>query len=261
MPFIGGSINISHNHSLTSIIQLNNIDSVSGRFLIIDNDALINLSGLNNVSFISGDLHIGGNDGLTSLSGLNSVTNIAGGLIIRQNNALVNLNELFNISNIAGDLEVKQNSSLTSLTGLDNIEAASIENLKISSNLSLTTCDVESICSYLAAPNGEIEIFSNASGCNSQTEVEEACDEAAVSDITFASTISLYPNPASQKLHIKVCKGIKIKEVFIYNQFGQKVLIENLITNIIDVSILERGSYIIELVTEEYKIREKLIIK
>ena len=67
------------------------------------------------------------------------------------------------------------NDALTSLMGLDNIESNSIEDLIIYGNGCLFTCEVQSICDYLASPNGTVNIHDNAIGCNSQQEVEEEC--------------------------------------------------------------------------------------
>ncbi|HEY9115011.1 MAG TPA: T9SS type A sorting domain-containing protein, partial [Bacteroidales bacterium] len=67
------------------------------------------------------------------------------------------------------------NPLLTSLTGIENIDAQTIDSLSIIGNSSLSTCDVQSICDYLASPNGSINIYGNASGCNNPAEVASNC--------------------------------------------------------------------------------------
>ena len=47
--------------------------------------------------------------------------------------------------------------------------------LIITDNENLSSCDVQSVCDYLASPNSSVSILWNAPGCNSQQEVEEAC--------------------------------------------------------------------------------------
>jgi hypothetical protein len=80
------------------------------------------------------------------------------------------------------------NPALTSLTGLENIDAGSISSLHIENNYLLSTCEVQSICDYLVAPNGTISIYGNAPGCNSQQEVEEACEIHCLPEgITFTT--------------------------------------------------------------------------
>lgn len=70
---------------------------------------------------------------------------------------------------------INSNQSLTNLYGLDNIAAGSISGLNISANSSLSNCQAQSICNYLAAPNGVVDIFGNAAGCNSPPEVAGNC--------------------------------------------------------------------------------------
>ena len=67
-------------------------------------------------------------------------------------------------------------------------------------------------------------------------------------------------NPASTKLFISTKNGEPINEITIYNQLGQKVLHEKRVIDKIDVSTLEQGLYIIEIVSSNLKVREKLII-
>lgn len=65
---------------------------------------------------------------------------------------------LIALTSIEGDLFIIGNASLTSLAGLDKIDAGSISDLYIREYTLLSTCAVQSICDYLAAPNDEVEI-------------------------------------------------------------------------------------------------------
>ena len=73
--------------------------------------------------------------------------------------------------------------------------------------------------------------------------------------------IKIYPNPATNKLTISTDNETPIKEAVIYNQLGQKVLQVKPPNSSIDISMLESGVYIIELITDEYKIRQKLMVR
>jgi hypothetical protein len=84
---------------------------------------------------------------------------------------------------------------LTSLSGLDNIIAASISDLVIKANSSLSKCEVKSICDYLADPTGTIQISDNAYGCNNPQEVEDACDTITLVNINRTDKLILSPNP------------------------------------------------------------------
>ena len=262
---IGWGLGISYNAALTSLTGLNNVTSigagVGAGVGIMGNAALTSLTGLDNVTSIGGGLAIGDNPVLTSLSGLDNLTSIPGLLYIWNHSALTSLTGLANVTSIGGELGIVGNDVLTSLMGLDNIDAASIDSLRIYNNISLSTCEVQSVCDYLASPGGTIDIYNNAPGCNSQQEVEEACATIAMEEITFEDEFSIFPNPAKDVLTISSKNGLRIDEIVIYNQIGQKVLHAKRLTNSIDVSMLQPGMYMVEIVSNDLKFREKVIIK
>ena len=113
---------------------------------------------------------------------------------------------------------------MTSLAGLDDIDAGSITNLKITNNNSLSTCEVQSICDYLASPNGTIEISDNATGCDNQAQVIAACEAIGVEEIVSEECYSIFPNPVADRLtlnyHLTEPSFVQCE---IYNCFGQKV--------------------------------------
>jgi len=175
------------NPALTSLTGLNNLTSIGGILQMTDNNSLPSLSGLENLTSIGGDVMIGSyydgnsyNDSLTSLTGLDNVTSIGGYLAIAHNIAL------------------------TSLLALDNIDGGSINGLHIRENNSLSTCEAQSVCDYLASPNGDIEIHSNAPGCNSPEEVEEACGIVGINRLQAAGfRLQVFPNPSYGKFEFK----------------------------------------------------------
>jgi hypothetical protein len=147
---------------------------------------------------IAGDVTIQGS-GITNLNGLSILTSIGGNLWIYSSDALASLTGLEGLTSIGGPLGISGNNSLTSLSGLENIAAGSIADLSITSNLSLSTCQVQSICDFLAAPNGTVSISNNAPGCNSPEEVLEACavgvGESAIG--SQQSAVIINPNPTN----------------------------------------------------------------
>jgi len=223
---IGGGLHISSNNALISLTGLEGLNTINGGLIIMDNDVLTSLTGLENLSSIGGNLGIYYNATLTSLSGLENLSSIGGGLGITQNITLASLAGLDNINSIGGGLGIKGNHSLTSLTGLNNLSsiggglfiggseiyygnssltdisgledlaAGSIENLEIGYNISLSNCDVQSICDYLASPNGTIFIAGNAPGCNNQQEVQEDCDSITfIGELIPKNSFIISPNP------------------------------------------------------------------
>jgi hypothetical protein len=261
---IGGNLSISSNPSLVSLSGLGGLTSIGGSFYLDNNNSLINFEGLENLNSVSGDFDIGyiesGNSSLTSLNGLNNLDSIGGRLWITSNPQLTNLTGLENLTDLGGDLWIEGNYSLSSLQGLDNINAFTISNLFIFSNSNLYNCDIQSICEYLASPNGTITIEDNNSGCNSPEEVETAC-LTTVEEIKTGNGIIIIPNPSNDKITVSIPNGVTIVEVVIYNQTGQKVLQEKLVKNTLDISKLQKGIYIIELRSNENTIMKKLVIE
>ncbi len=208
---IGGDLLFKRMNALTNLSGLENLTAIDGSLIIGapysggpygNGTSLVNLSGLDNLIFIGGHLEVIDNYALISLSGLINLTSIGGGLEIMSNSALTNLTGLANLNSVGEGIIIggiywdSGNPSLTSLSGLDNIEAGSINYLNILSNTSLSSCAVQSICDYLASPNGGIWIWSNAPGCNSQQEVQEACDSiTSVGELNFEKKFTISPNP------------------------------------------------------------------
>ncbi len=258
---IGETLRIYMNSALASLSGLDNLNTVGGNLRITNNTVLNDLSALNNITSVPENLRIYMNDALTNLSGMENITTVGDNLRITNNIALTNLSALNNLNSIGGELAVDNNDALISIVGLENIDAASITELTIRHNLSLSTCEVLSVCNYLTTPNGDISIHDNAAGCNSKDEVNEACNNLGISDLNSELDFSIYPNPAGKEISIKMPNEVVIEEISIFNQLGQKVLNINQPTNSINISMLGQGIYVVEFTTENIKTRRKLIIK
>jgi hypothetical protein len=113
---------------------------------------------------------------------------------------------------------------ITNLASLENISPNSIESLKISSNENLSSCEAESICSYLASPGCQAEITDNAPGCNSFEEVSVVCNPGGYDEAIIAKDYAVYPNPFRQAVIIEY-KLVDNSEVIItiFNQLGQEI--------------------------------------
>lgn len=287
---IGGGLEIRLNEVLTSISALGNLTSIGAHLWIGGNYILPNLEGLEGLTFIDGYLEVTYNYALLNLSGLDNMTSIGGYLYIRDNDDLVNLTGLDNLNSIGESMEMRNNDALedltaleglnsigaefriwdndilTSLYGLDNIEANSISDLYINDNASLSICDIESVCGYLADPSGAVYIQNNASGCADQEEVEEACFNE-IEEIEGNNTFSISPNPCSDFITLKVTisdPGIVLFEFF--DLTGTKVKsisdsdgIKGIYETEIDFSDLSAGIYFCVITTKDGKINRKII--
>ncbi len=259
VTYIGQTTRIYMNSALTSLSGLDNIVAIGQNLRITNNDVLSDISALSNLTTVGENLRIYMNPALTTLSGLDNVNSVGDNLRITNNIALTNISALSSITSIAGELAIDNNDALVSLVGLDNIDAESITDLVVRNNMLLSTCDVQSLCNYLVTPNGDISLHNNAPGCNNKEEVIALCADG-ISEISKFNFI-VYPNPAQKEIIISSKNEIVITEVIIYNSLGQRVVHKESVIGPIDVSMLNEGMYIIEIVSGEKKLREKLIIR
>ena len=170
-----GDLRIISSYILVDLSDLENLQYIGGNLIISDADYLENLEGLENITSIDGELSVTGNYRLTSMAGLNNLGEIGGNLNIGENRLLPDFSGLELLDTIGGAITIRDNWMLSSLSGMDNISAGSITDLTISGNSQLSSCEVQSICNYLASPNGIVEIYDNSPGCNSPGEIANAC--------------------------------------------------------------------------------------
>jgi len=241
---IGESLFIINNVMLPDILPLSNIKKIGGHLIINTNDILDNLQGLENITAIPGDVEILSFN-LSTFSGLDNLTMIGGELKIAfcwntQNleglenlysiggefkflfNHIKSISKLENLSYIGGRLWISNNDSLQSLNGLHNINPASITEIHISYNPSLSSCAISSICEFLIEPYGPIQIYENSSGCNSKEEIKEQCPSGINEMGNNNILINIFPNPAKKSITIE--SKSKIESVTIFDQTGQRIL-------------------------------------
>ena len=274
VTYLGGDLRITSNSVLISLTGLEGLTSITGELYIGSswpdqggNPLLDDLTGLNNINNIGGDFLLDDNWNLVSLTGMESLTSIGGSLEMHTNYSLVDITGLSSLENIGGNLKINDNNSLTGLFGLESIEPASIENLNISWNSSLVTCHVQSICDYLAAPNGTVEIHDNAIGCNDSTEVLQSCPGVIVQDYFKQSDFIISPNPLESDVIIlyTLNKGSFVT-IEILDLSGKEIaILVNEIQQgeqqvIFDASHLKSGVYFCTLKTNE-GVKSKKIIK
>ena len=180
---IGIELLVADNPSLTSLSGLETLTCINDGLAIWGNYSPVNLSGLNNVTTIGSYICIAFNPSLKELDGLDSLINIGQYLLIFNNDSLQSLSGLNSLSSIGGWIDITNNPLLKSLSGLDYIDPNTITGLYIKNNASLSTCHVQSICDYLAAPNGAVSISGNDNGCKTRAEVEAACAGGKETDI------------------------------------------------------------------------------
>ncbi len=223
LSYIGEYFQIYDNGNMTNLIGLEDLDSIGGDFNVIFNFELINLEGVENLTSISGNLLIA-NNSLYNLEGLDNLSTIGNGLHISGNsNNLNSLNGIESLNTIGGELSIEYNYVLNSISSLENITPSSIQGLTIEKNYELSTCEIQSICEYLANPSGSIEIQSNAAGCNSREQVEEACLVSIPVNMNFVD-LKNSPNPftTSTTFDYLISTSSQVT-LSIFNSFGELV--------------------------------------
>lgn len=259
VTIIGGYFIIAGNSSLENLSGLGDLTTIRGYLEIFDNDALLSTAGLNALSTLRGDLGVADNPQLVNLDGLEFLTSIEGNLVVINNASLSSLSSLIGITTLQGGIKISHNPTLPSLYGLDRIDPNSITSLFIHNNNTLSYCEVQSVCDYLPGHNSTVYIHVNTSGCNSQMEVEKNCMFLHRDEMNAEEGISIFPNPANTSITIN-SKTI-VDEVIIYNQTGQRVLQEAFEGLVVDISELNSGMYIIEIISGPYKTMKKLIVE
>jgi len=168
------------------------------------------------------------------------------------------------VTSIGGTLEIRANTALTSLAGLDNIDAASIAGLYIYLNTSLSACEVQSICNYLADPNGEIGINANAYGCDNQSQVENACLTVSVDEVHLTERFLIFPNPSSTQITIELTNTPQRNSFLTIYNINSQQLITRRITEqktVVDVSGLPSGFYFVKVADDRTVMVGKLVKK
>jgi hypothetical protein len=171
---IEGDVTI-HNTDINDLSGLSVLTHIGGRLAIQQNNALTSLEGFDNLASVGEYVFIAQNNALTSFTGFDSLKSIGAGFEISFNDALTSLLGLEGLTYINGSITIDENPVLTSLTGLENISAGSISDLHIAENVSLSSCEVHCICDFLESPNGRVDIYDNAIGCNSPPEIASIC--------------------------------------------------------------------------------------
>lgn len=199
---IAGYLTIYGNSHLENLTGLESLSFIGEGLVIGQNDILTSLSGLENLATVNnGGLYIGyyvaggGNPSLSDISDLSNLSTIEGGLFINLNTVLQSLDGLDSLSSINGSLEIRWNTLLNNISGLNNVDPGSISDLMVANNSALSNCDIESFCSYLLMPNAAVNIYNNASGCNSQPEVMDSCMITTVNELTGDAIFTISPNP------------------------------------------------------------------
>jgi hypothetical protein len=116
---ITGSLRVIRSNDIEDLEPLNSLLEVQGNLNIYDNSALISLVGLENLTSVGGRFALasivsGGNDVLSSIDSLANLTTIRGDFYFIENNSLPSLS-LPGLTSVGGGIYIARNSSITSI--------------------------------------------------------------------------------------------------------------------------------------------------
>jgi hypothetical protein len=101
----------------------------------------------------------------------------------------------------------------------------------------------------------------NDNESNTETKVDYIqVGPFGIEEVLDNRNILIYPNPAKSKLNISA-EGCKVDQVLIYSITGQGAKVLRPQNNIVDISGLQPGIYIVEVTVEGRKARQKLVVK
>ncbi len=259
---IGADLHLSSNLLMESMNGLDHLTHIGGD-LHLESNNLITLDGLNSLTDVGGSVIIEYNNSLASISGIEGLTSIGGDLVIYGAAELGSLSELSSLSSIMGTLRLGYCPKLESLNGLAQIDPAGIQDLLIANCKNLSTCEVQSICSYLSDPLLPAAIMDNSVGCASRPQVEEACMINAVDGHSdaFQHTIGdPYPNPTSGPFSIDT-RDLVVLEMTLTDPFGRTLPMETLVNTNgqWDIRTVPPGLYYIHIQTNQGHVVKKLV--
>lgn len=228
---------VDNNSMFQDILFLSNYTvNVPIVFLIRDMSALTSLEGANDIiEFIT--IYLENNDALTDLNGLNENLNLIGGLVQPPS------------------LYISENAILSDISRLNTAQWNNALTSEINNNAQLAVCENNLVCTLIE--NGSITILNNATGCNSNSEVEMACENLFLN--TFENDLlKIYPNPVSGVLFIDGIDIQNLENLRIYSVNGQIMLESNMLE--LDMSGFQSGIYFLEITTNKGSLT-KLVVK
>ncbi len=186
-------LSISLNNSLENLSGLENLTIVEGDVNIQSNDLLQNLDSINSLATIEGQFYLHANMSLENLNGLSGLENIEGNIVISHIDSVTNLDGLSNLQSVQGNIALFSNDALTSISGLENINPEDIlSNITIVQNILLSECAILPFCQLINNPTITFNVNTNASGCNSRTEIEIECEIVNIPDNNFLNALLNY---------------------------------------------------------------------
>lgn len=166
-----------------------------------------------------------------------------------------------NINTRSYDFWLADNDLLSDISALDSLEITQsiTGHFVLARNYLLSTCNTHMICNFLANRKGQVFISNNAPGCQSIQQVEQACI-THTKDEPLEQDIILYPNPAQDKLCIRLPAGLGLKAVDLIHLSSGNIFFPTFNDYCADISNLRSGIYTVKITLSDQSVKYKRVV-
>lgn len=210
------SLFLWNNGQLTDVSVFQGVSQLQD-LVIVGCDQIQAFEGFEDLTQVQGLFRLGFNPQMTDLTAFNQLNSV-GSLDIYENDNLVSLDGLEALTQITEAVYLMDNPNLVDIDAIQSVAPQGLQQVVISRNSSLTTCDNDFVCQVIFDPEISEEIQGNANGCNSVPQVAARCI-LGTTDSAAPSLVNLWPNPAESMLNISIPEA-EIKALHLYNAQG-----------------------------------------
>ena len=255
LEHVGWQINVWRNQILNDVTGLNGVNYVGGHIDLSSNPSLEEIAGFESMITASNEayLQLINSSGLKRITAFQNMKDIMA-ISIDGCDSLMSITGFSNLEKVNYTLVLWNCALLTDISGLSNITEVGTK-IMIAHNDSLKLDDFQTFCSLFngATPPTSVFIQGNADNPTAE-EIVAACNTThVVSEITKQS-LSVYPNPAQNRIKINCPQFIEAK---IYSPVGTLLFMSD--NAEINLQNLQSGLYIVEVKTGQGNFQTKFI--
>jgi len=277
LRLIGGNLSITDNKDLVDLQGLQGLETVGGDFNILQNTALNDLGDLKPTMSPSGNMRIYNNFSLSDCSAKAICQHISGGGTVEIGNNGTGCSTITDLENSCSmtlpvelsDFQVKatkKNIVLTWQTMTEkNSNVFEIQRSKDAANwttigLQRSKGDATTRQNYTFTDNNPI--IGKSYYRLIQKDLDARIKPSDILGVAFYTDIvTVHPNPVNDVLQITVMDDQTVDEVMVYDTTGRIAIQGTPNTNVLNVSNLSTGTYMVAIIMGENTIYKKIIVK
>ena len=261
MNNLTASLFLWNNPVLTDVSVFQEVTQLQD-LVIVGCNQIQGFQGFENLTQVAGIFSLGFNPQMTDLTAFGNLSTV-GSLDIYENDNLLSLDGLEGLIEVTEAVYLMDNTNLMDIGALESINPQGLQQVVISRNTSLSTCDNDFVCQVIFDPEISEEIQANANGCNSVPQVAARCI-LEVPQAKPLPTLDLWPSPANQGLNV-LAGGAFIRGLDVYNVQGELIDTvrytsdQTLSQAELNVSAYASGLYFISINTDRGLVHSKFI--